>query len=194
VGLKTAPEWPQGRPIISQGDVAVGRVNIDDVAEVLIAAGLSPDAEGKTFEVVTLQGYKAPLDNFSAVFSRLRSDQQRREAGEDMGFGSPAPDGPGEAAVFAEFNLMMQLLPGEIQDPTRLEMGRTYEQLDAGKVDRRKGAAPTARERKLAAGRVEGQTHWQMCIHRQASYIRVIRNRASGTQGVSHGDTGHRQI
>jgi hypothetical protein len=29
-----------------------------------------------------------------------------------------------------EFKLMMQLLPGEIQDPTRLEMGKTYEQLD----------------------------------------------------------------
>eukprot|EP00959_Pyramimonas_sp_CCMP1952_P026306 552247-Pyramimonas_sp.AAC.1 len=37
------------------------------------------------------------------------------EAGEDTGFGSPLPDGPGEAAVYAEFNVMMQLLPGILQ-------------------------------------------------------------------------------
>jgi uncharacterized protein YbjT (DUF2867 family) len=44
-----------GRPILSQGDVAVGRVNIDDVAKVLVSAAQSPQADSQTFEVVTLQ-------------------------------------------------------------------------------------------------------------------------------------------
>ena len=39
-----------------------------------------------------------------------------------------------------------------LQDATRLEMGKTYEQLDKGKVDRKKGAAPTAREVAVATG------------------------------------------
>jgi len=152
VGLKTAPDWPAGRPVLSQGDVAVGRVNIDDVAKVLVSAAQSPQADGATFEVVTLQGYLSPLDNFETVFSRLRTDEEREAMGEDMGFGETNGDSPGEAAVLAEFKLMMQLLPGEIQDPTRLEMGKTYEQLDRGEVDRKKGAPPTKREKALADG------------------------------------------
>ena len=52
----------------------------------------------------------------------------------------------------AEYALLQQLLPGETQDATQLEMGRTYEQVDRGEVaPRARGAAPTAREADLAA-------------------------------------------
>lgn len=49
-----------------------------------------------------------------------------------------------------------RFLPGEEQDATKLEMGRTYEQVDAGEVAaRERGAAPTAREMEMASGVVE---------------------------------------
>ena len=45
------------------------------------------------------------------------------------------------------------------QDATKLEMGRTYEQVDAGDVAARApGAAPTERERRIAAGVTAGAT------------------------------------
>ena len=37
-------------------------------------------------------------------------------------------------------------------------MGRTYEQVDSGEVSRERGAAPTERERALAASAVDGIT------------------------------------
>lgn len=150
VGLNS--DWAPGRPVLSQGDVAVGRVNRQDVADVLISAALSEEARGKTFEVITLAGYAPPADRLEAAFSRLFTDEDREDAGEDLGFGSSGADTAGEVAVLAQFNVMQQLLPGAIQDPTKLEMGRTYEEVDAGSVNRRKGAAPTTRERSLAAG------------------------------------------
>eukprot|EP00873_Tetraselmis_striata_P005761 jgi/Tetstr1/426025/TSEL_016371.t1 len=150
VGLNS--DWAPGRPVLSQGDVAVGRVNRRDVADVLISAALSEEAKGKTFEVATLAGYAPPADRLETAFSRLFTDEERADAGEDTGFGSYGEDTPGEMAVRAQFNIMQQLLPGAIQDPTRLEMGRTYEEMDAGKVNRSKGAAPTLRERSVAAG------------------------------------------
>ena len=51
---------------------------------------------------------------------------------------------------------MQQLLPGVEQDPTRLEMGRKYEEVDSGAVDRERGAAATDREKAVAAGAAEG--------------------------------------
>lgn len=47
---------------------------------------------------------------------------------------------------------MQQLLPGEVQDATKLEMGRKYEEVDAGEVSREKGAAPSQREKGVAKG------------------------------------------
>ena len=47
-------------------------------------------------------------------------------------------------------------MPGVEQDPTRLEMGRRYEEVDSGAVDRERGAAATDRERAVAAGAAEG--------------------------------------
>jgi len=150
VGLNR--EWPEGRPVLSQGDVAVGRVNRADVAAVLVDAALCEEANGKSMEVITLKGYESPIDGFATAFARLRSDEVRKESGEDLGFGAQPSDSRGELAVAAEYSLLMQLLPGEVQDATRLEMGKTYEQLDKGKVDRKKGAAPTAREVAVATG------------------------------------------
>eukprot|EP00192_Tetraselmis_astigmatica_P012630 CAMPEP_0117657294 /NCGR_PEP_ID=MMETSP0804-20121206/5254_1 /TAXON_ID=1074897 /ORGANISM="Tetraselmis astigmatica, Strain CCMP880" /LENGTH=421 /DNA_ID=CAMNT_0005463739 /DNA_START=162 /DNA_END=1427 /DNA_ORIENTATION=+ len=152
VGLKSSSDWAPGRPLLSQGDVAVGRANMQDVADVLIAAAFSKEAWGKTFEMITVQGYAPPADGFKGVFSRLLSDDERSAAGEDIGFGAAEPRSPGEQWVSAQYNIMMQLLPGEAQDPTRLEMGRKYEEVDSGTVDRKSGAAPTQREKNLAAG------------------------------------------
>jgi len=155
VGLRDTEgpkNWARGRPWISQGDVAVGRANREDVASVLIEAALAPEACNKTFEMLTLAGvnYPAPVEGLGSVFERLLTDDQRKTMGEDMGFGSADAGTPGEAVVRAQYSLTMQMLPGEVQEPTRLEMGRTYEQLDQGKVNREKGAAATAREVALA--------------------------------------------
>ena len=56
----------------------------------------------------------------------------------------------------ATYALVQQLLPGTEQDPTRLEMGRKYEEVDSGAVDRERGAAPTDREQAVADGAAEG--------------------------------------
>ena len=48
--------------------------------------------------------------------------------------------------------MLQQLLPGEAQDATALEMGRTYEQVDKGEVQAREARAEaTDREKKLAS-------------------------------------------
>lgn len=119
------------------GDVAVGRTNVLDLAAVLVDILDEPDARGKTFELFTLAGYPAA----TALGPNLRR---------------LAPDAAGplaEAAVDATYDALQQLLPGEEQDATKLEMGRTYEQVDQGVVvPRAPGAAPTQREIDLAAG------------------------------------------
>jgi uncharacterized protein YbjT (DUF2867 family) len=139
-GLKLDGSWPQGRPILSQGDVAVGRANGADVADVLCSVVDEPSATGKTFEMFTLQGYPPAREGLGNVLARLRSDN--------------APAGPDldERAVDVAYASLQQLLPGEEQDATKLEMGRTYEQVDSGDVAaRERGAAPTAREVELAS-------------------------------------------
>ena len=131
-GLKDT--WPAGRPILSQGDVAVGRTNPDDLAEVLVSCLEEPHAAGKTFEMFTMTGY--PAGALGTALEALASDK--------------AP--PSEAAVEASYRVLQQMLPGEQQDATKLEMGRTYEEVDAGKVGRKRGAAPTERELSVAQG------------------------------------------
>ena len=140
-GLKD--DWPAGRPILSQGDVAVGRTAPADLARVLVSALTSPGSEGKTFEMFTLAGYPAPSDGLAGAFEALAADAD-----------GPVP----EAQVAASYQLMQQLLPGEAQDATKLEMGQTYEQVDSGEVSRERGAAATERERTLAASAVDGIT------------------------------------
>lgn len=135
-GLKfNSQDWSPGRPVFSQGDVAVGRTNAQDLADVLVSVLKEPSATGKTFEMLTLQGYPAPR-TLSAVLEPLKRDDE----------------GPLDAStVLANYKLLQQLLPGEEQDATKLEMGRSYEQVDRGEVARARGAAPTKREKQLAS-------------------------------------------
>mmetsp|Transcript_25952 Transcript_25952/g.31820 ORF Transcript_25952/g.31820 Transcript_25952/m.31820 type:complete len:377 (-) Transcript_25952:146-1276(-) len=127
-------EWPRGRTLFSQGDVAVGRMNANDLASNLVDLLNEPSATGKTFECVTLAGYPPPK-SITTVLEKLNTD---------------ATIDNDSDGVYASFQLMQQLLPGEEQDATRLEMGKTYEQVDRGEVDRARGAAPTEREQELA--------------------------------------------
>ena len=139
-GLKD--EWPQGRPILSQGDVAVGRTAPGDLARVLVDVLSEPASSGKTFEMFTLAGYPAPRDGLTAALEALALD---------------ADGALDEAHVEASYKLLQQLLPGEEQDATKLEMGRTYEQVDRGEVDaRERGAAATEREKAMASGVFDG--------------------------------------
>ena len=156
VGLRNSmgkKSWPRGRPLVLQGDVLVGRANREDVANVIVEAALSAEADGKSFEMCTLAGeaYPAPAD-LGPVFGRLLCDEERTSLGEDVGFGASEAGRAGEAFVQGQFLLAAQLLPGEVQDATKLEMGRTYEEVDKGKVNRLPGAAPTDREVRVAAG------------------------------------------
>jgi len=140
-------EWPRGRSLFSQGDVAVGRMNANDLADLLVDLLNEPSATGKTFECVTLAGYP-PSTSLSPVLDRLEYDNAATTSDDD--------------SVYTAYMLMQQLLPGENQDATRLEMGRTYEQVDSGDVQARtRGAAPTEREIELASSVVnadEGKT------------------------------------
>lgn len=124
-------DWPSGRPLLTQGDVAVGRTNRDDVAAVLVECLDLASARGKCFEMLTLKGYDAP-DSLDDTLKNLKVKA------------------PTKQAVDATYALLQQLLPKAV-DPTKLEMGRTYEQVDAGDVDRQPGAPPTEREQQIAA-------------------------------------------
>jgi uncharacterized protein YbjT (DUF2867 family) len=112
--------WPAGaRPVFSQGDVAVGRINRKDVAKVLCDVLTLPEACDKTFEVVGLAGYPPPLEIATAL-ERLKTDAE----------------GMSQTEVDAMYAVMQQLLPGEKQDAAALAMGQTYEQLDKGETGR----------------------------------------------------------
>lgn len=117
-------KWPAGsRPMLSQGDVAVGRLNRKDLASVLVDVLSAPEATAKTFEVVGIAGYPQPL-SIRPALSRLYKDT----------------DAPSESTaddlLFATYTAMQQLLPGERQDAAALAMGQTYEQLDQGTTGR----------------------------------------------------------
>jgi uncharacterized protein YbjT (DUF2867 family) len=113
--------WPEGaRPVFSQGDVAVGRINRKDVAKLLVDVLSLPEACDKTFEVIGLAGYPAPRD-IGPALRKLKTDAE-----------GPLP----ESEVEAIYTVMQQLLPGERQDAAALAMGQTYEQLDKGETGR----------------------------------------------------------
>ncbi len=114
-------QWPAGsRPVLSQGDVAVGRINRKDVASVVVEALLSPEARGKTLEVLTLAGYP-PAPNLDSAFARLMKDEE----------GPVSVD-----LIKTNYHTLQQLLPGERQDAAALAMGQSYEQLDRGQEGR----------------------------------------------------------
>ena len=115
-------QWPAGsRPLFSQGDVAVGRINRKDVASILVDVLSTPEATGKTFEVVAVAGYPKPL-SLSPALDRLYNDGEEPSNDDDV--------------VFATYTTMQQLLPGEKQNAAALAMGQTYEQLDKNEVGR----------------------------------------------------------
>mmetsp|Transcript_15552 Transcript_15552/g.23123 ORF Transcript_15552/g.23123 Transcript_15552/m.23123 type:complete len:398 (-) Transcript_15552:46-1239(-) len=111
-------KWPKNsRPIFSQGDVAVGRINREDVATILVDLLSTPEATGKTFEGVSIansDGYYPPAESLSVALDRLILDK----------------DGVSEDVARATYAIMQQLLPGEKQAAAELAMGQTYEQLD----------------------------------------------------------------
>ena len=108
------------RPVFSQGDVAVGRINRKDVATILVDCLTTEEATGKTFEAFSLAGYP-PAKSIGPALARMRPDAE----------GIP----PNEV-LMATYSAMQQLLPGETQQPEKLAMGQTYEQLDSGKEGR----------------------------------------------------------
>ena len=113
-------EWPAGsRPLLSQGDVAVGRICRADVATVMVDVLSAPEAVGKTFEVTAVADYPPPR-SLRPVLRRLVPD------------GTPLD----ETAVTATYQVLQQLLPGEKQAANELAMGQTYEQLDKGETGR----------------------------------------------------------
>lgn len=113
-------DWPSGcRPVFSQGDVAVGRINRKDVARILVDVASSPAACGKTFELFSLSGY-APPTSIVPLLHKLGSDSE----------------GLSEEVIENTYNLVQQFLPGEEQDSASLAMGQTYEQYDEGETGR----------------------------------------------------------
>lgn len=113
-------DWPSDcRPVISQGDVAVGRINRRDLARILVDVAHAPEACGKTFEIFTLAGYLPPT-SITPLLEKMKSDS------EDLS----------EDVVENTYSLMQQLLPGEQQDAASLAMGQTYEQYDEGETGR----------------------------------------------------------
>ena len=113
-------DWPSGsRPVFSQGDVACGRVNRADVADVVVDALTTPEATGKTFEMIGLAGYPKAA-SIAPALSRLATDKEPLS----------------KESVAATYAALQQLLPGEQQASAKLAMGQTYEQLDRGETGR----------------------------------------------------------
>eukprot|EP00747_Dinoflagellata_sp_TGD_P081288 gnl/TRDRNA2_/TRDRNA2_161234_c0_seq2.p1 gnl/TRDRNA2_/TRDRNA2_161234_c0~~gnl/TRDRNA2_/TRDRNA2_161234_c0_seq2.p1 ORF type:complete len:411 (+),score=72.79 gnl/TRDRNA2_/TRDRNA2_161234_c0_seq2:51-1283(+) len=124
--------WPAGRILLSQGDVAVGRTNPEDLVGVLVGVLEEPSATGKTFEMFTLQGYPVPRHfSWGSALKPLKRDDE----------------GPLRLAeVRAKYEVMQQLLPGEEDE----DVTKSYEQLGLGEIQTRR----RSRDSKLDA-RVE---------------------------------------
>lgn len=125
-GLKDGDDWPNtnnARPILSQGDVAVGRIHRKDVADILIQCLHCPEAKYKTFEVFSVSGYSPNVkDGIKSTLKSFRVDGDKVLEDDNV--------------LEATYVAMQQLLPGEKQDASALAMGQTYEELDEGKVGR----------------------------------------------------------
>eukprot|EP00635_Sarcinochrysidales_sp_CCMP3193_P014543 CAMPEP_0118913922 /NCGR_PEP_ID=MMETSP1166-20130328/14506_1 /TAXON_ID=1104430 /ORGANISM="Chrysoreinhardia sp, Strain CCMP3193" /LENGTH=342 /DNA_ID=CAMNT_0006853487 /DNA_START=39 /DNA_END=1067 /DNA_ORIENTATION=- len=121
-------DWPDGRLVVSQGDLAVGRCNRRTLAAFLadVAVNIDPQlTDGKTFECFALAGYPPPRD-YTLQLDRLRTDSEASEDKEDAK----------EDALDATYALLQQLVPGETLQPNALAMGQTYEQLDRNETGR----------------------------------------------------------
>lgn len=116
-------DWPAGRLVVSQGDLAVGRISRQDVATILAALAVDVDpaaANAKTFEV-----FAVPLPPQRALEDQLA----RLHRDDDDGATT-------DAALDTTYQLLQQLVPGETLRPQALAMGQTYEQLDEGQTGR----------------------------------------------------------
>lgn len=122
-GLKD--DWPTGRPLLSQGDVAVGRTSRQDLASFLVRLLDEPKATGKTFEVLTVPGYPKPSE-YGQVLDRLRPDA----VGPVATAWSRVRSWFSGGQQAATYGVLQQLLPGKEQNSAGLAMGQTYEQYD----------------------------------------------------------------
>ena len=100
---------PSGRPLLSQGDIAVGRINRADVADLLTRMLFEPEAVGTTFETIALPGYPVPR-GFGQQLARL---------GRDGDVDKTTPDAA-QAVLDAQYALMQQLVPGETLQPNQV--------------------------------------------------------------------------
>ena len=100
---------PSGRPLLSQGDIAVGRINRADVADLLTRMLFEPEAAGTTFETIALPGYPVPR-GFGQQLARLCRDGDVDKT---------APDAA-QAVLDAQYALMQQLVPGETLQPNQV--------------------------------------------------------------------------
>lgn len=139
------------RPVLSQGDVAVGRINRRDVASFMIDMLFAPMAFQKTFEVVAIPNLPVPRA-YTDQLSRLDVDEIEEllalEEESSLGdveikgtaINEPIPvsekDLIKEAELEATYKILQQIVPGEILRPNELAMGQTYEQLDKKETGR----------------------------------------------------------
>lgn len=91
-------EHPNGRFVVSSGDVATGRISRQDVAEFLVSVLAEPGAEGKTMEIFTLPDL--PKRSMSDVITSLPKDTAD---------GCPTPN----ADIYS---VLKQLSPGSSND------------------------------------------------------------------------------
>jgi hypothetical protein len=127
-------KWSAGRPLLSQGDVAVGRTTRPDVAKFLVSVLKEPSSIYKTFEFFAVPGFPYPRD-FKFQFDRLKADNG------DACYGSTMND----EQLDVEYGILQQLVPGETLAPQQLAMGQSYEQLDnneTGRLGKRGEEAP----------------------------------------------------
>ena len=110
----------EGRPLLSQGDVAVGRISRLDAAKLLCDCLHEPASCGRTFEALALPGFPYPT-SLADQLTRLKRD---------------AEPGLDENALFATYSLLQQIVPGTTLRPNELAMGQTYEQLDKKETGR----------------------------------------------------------
>ena len=132
-------EHPErSRPVLSQGDVAVGRICRKDVASLMVSLLAEPDSVGKTFETIAIPGLPVPrsLEKQLRYLDKDRGTQILDDEVLEVPIGTEVPisdiDLVADAKLEATYALLQQLVPGDILQPNALAMGQTYEQQSAG--------------------------------------------------------------
>ena len=65
--------WPSGRPLLTQGDLAVGRISRADAASLLVAMSNEANARSKTIEAIALPNFPTPV-SYADQLNRLADD------------------------------------------------------------------------------------------------------------------------